>query len=276
MKKLFFICFGIACTAYCSDLHLVPTNSIVAVQQSIEAYKEALAAGHFTITTNEEAYIKQKIDAYDQGKLTIKDLNENAGDEGNRELMGYYFLHTNDISTKAKLPISRSFTFASAYPEAALLAEAYVNVYSNDSIGWHCLAYDYTAMHVLGSMNDSNKIFFAYNRAVRLGDTESLQPIILSALVYDRLDIADKFVPQLMKLYQSNKIQSKDRLGVASLLLGYSLKSKRKDIFLETLKGENLKEFLRDERLKWEIELGCKIFEGKDIDKIHNEVSALN
>jgi hypothetical protein len=78
-------------------------------------------------------------------------------------------------------------------------------------------------------------------------------------------------MPQLMKLYQSNKVE--DRLGTASVLLSYSLKAKRKDFFIKTLKRENLNDFLGNEDIKKDIVLGCKIFKGKDIEKIRKEVS---
>jgi hypothetical protein len=173
MKKIFLLFFGIAAGAYGSDLCLVPTNSIIEVRQNAEAYKKALAAGYFTITTNEEADIKRKLDAYIHGKLPIEDLNEKAGQEGNRELMGYYILHANDIPTKAKLPISRCFTFAGIYPEAAFLAGEYVNIYTNDSRAWDDLGFDYLYMDALGHTNISDNLISALSNAVRLGSTKS-------------------------------------------------------------------------------------------------------
>ena len=115
---------------------IFPTNVIAEVQQSRSAYQKALATGYFEITGAEEAQIKQKINAYLKGDMSLHDLNENSGNEGNRELIGYYFLHTNEIPAKAKFPISRSFAAICAYPEAASLAAAYLNVFSNDLSGW--------------------------------------------------------------------------------------------------------------------------------------------
>ncbi|MGH7976285.1 MAG: hypothetical protein ACREDS_05475 [Limisphaerales bacterium] len=272
MKKLFILFFGIAGIAHGSDVQLLlSTNSIIAARKSIEAYKGALAEGYFTITTNEEADIKRKLDAYDQGKLTIEDLNEKAGQEGNRELMSYYILHANDIPTKAKLPISRSFSFASVYPQATYLAEKYVNVYSNDSRAWGALGIDYLYMNALGYMNDPGKVISAFSNAVRLGNTNIVVPLATIALLWNRMDVAGKVMPQVLKLYQSNKVE--DRLGTASVLISYSLKAKRKDIFVKTLKGEDLGVFLRDEDLKKEIAFGCNTFKGTDIDKIRKMAS---
>ena len=88
----------------------------------------------FSITTNQAAEAKQTLDAYENGRLTLQDLYENAGTEGCRKLVGYYLLHTNEITAKARLPIGRSLAGFNLFSEATNLGAQYVTVFSND---WH-------------------------------------------------------------------------------------------------------------------------------------------
>ena len=122
---------------------------------------------YFSITTNQAAEVKQTLDAYEKGKLTLQDLNENAGTEGCRKLVGYYLLHTNEITVKARLPIARSLDGFKLFSEATNLGAQYVAVFSNDWHGWRLLGAAYN------SLNLSNESIRAYSNAIKLGDKDS-------------------------------------------------------------------------------------------------------
>jgi hypothetical protein len=276
MKKLLSILIlGTAYVVYADDLNyfLVPTNEVTEAKQKMGWYKSALAEGFFVITTNQEAEIKQKLDAYEKGKLHVSDLTINAGPEANRELIGYYLMHTNDISAKSKLPISVSYVGCCAYPEVIKLATEYLSVYPNDRNGWRILGNAYVLMDLLDNLtNASNKALQAYVHAVKLGDKDSLEPLSYAAFKNGRMDIIKKIVPQLMDLRQSKYASKEDKLGITSILLGYSLKTNRKDIFIKTLNGINMDEALQDDSIKMDVTLGCKIFTGKEIEKLRKQL----
>jgi hypothetical protein len=241
-------------------------------RQDMETYDQMVETAHFAITTNEELDVKAKLEAYEQGKLTVEDLNEKGGDEENRELIGYYFSNPDDIPAKDKFPISRSFAKNNGYPEAAALAQAYISVYPNDGDAWGDLGYDYSVLYTLGDMDAFDKTVSCYDSAVTLGNTNKMVPLALSALMDNRMNIADRVVPQLLVMHKAGELVNEDKLLVASILVTYSIVANREDIFVETINSENLKDLLHDEDLKREIKYGCKIFKGEEVRKIHKMV----
>jgi hypothetical protein len=60
---------------------------------------------YFSSTTDQVTEVKQILDAYENGKLTLQDINENAGPEGCRKLIGYNLLHTSRAAIYAELRI---------------------------------------------------------------------------------------------------------------------------------------------------------------------------
>ena len=227
---------------------------------------------YFIITTNQATEVKQKLEAYEKGEIHMQDLTEKAGSEGCRELIGYYLLHTNDISVKEKLPISRTFAAGEMYPQAIKLAQEYVNVYSNDWLGWKMLGYCYN------SINYSNEAINGYSNAVRLGDKDSYEPLAGVALKYGRIDVVRDIVPQLMAIKEAKQTPEENRINIITILLFYSMKTDQKDIFIKTLKGEDLRKFTKDNTIKKDIISGCAYFEdedtNKDIAKIRQEMEA--
>lgn len=270
MKPLFFILiFGVASIIYAGGTNpsWMRTSPPIDAKQKVEAYKAAVESGYFSITTNEEAKIKRELDEYDQGRLGLTNLNEDAGAEGNRELIGYYLLHTNDISVKFALLFSRTYAGCGLYSESAKLTAKYLNVYPNDSYGWRLLG---NANLLLGATQEA---IDAYSRAVRLGDNPSIEPLAGLALESHRPGLIQPFIPKIIKLRQSENVPKRDRYNLTSILLSYALNIQQKEIFLKTLKGENLKELMQDEALKQDIISGIKLFKGKDIDKIRKMVN---
>jgi len=223
---------------------------------------------YFSITTGQASDMHQKLDAFERGKISLDDLNEKAGADGCRILIGYYFLHTNDISTRVKLPVGRCFAGFGIYPEAIKMAKEYVNIYSNDWRGWRLLGASYA------SINASNEAVYAYGNAVKYGDKDSYEPLAGEAAQSGQLDVVKGILPQLMALKSDRQISKESRLNLISILLFYSLKTDQKNIFVQTIEGENMKEMLSHDKVRLNITSGCEFFSGADIDKIKQEMKA--
>src|ERR1051325_8847435 len=144
------------------------SNEILQIKQKFAAYERSLRKGYFSVTAREFCTVKQKLDAFENGKLNLSALNEKNGKQGNRKLIGYYLAQTNDSSAKSKLPISRSFAGFGAYFEAAKLAKEYVSTYSNDWHGWRILGNAYFLLNACDMMNASDEAIAAYSNAVHL------------------------------------------------------------------------------------------------------------
>ena len=223
---------------------------------------------YFSITTNQAAEVKQTLDAFENGKLTLQDLNENAGTEGCRKLVGYYLLHTNEITVKAKLPIGRSFNGFNLFSEATNLGAQYVTVFSNDWHGWRLLGAAYN------SLNLSNESIRAYSNAVKLGDKDSYASLAQVALKNNRLDLVQDILSQMFALKDNPQTPEKNKLSLITVLIFYSVRAHQKDVFIKTLEGEDLKQILQNWMVKNNVRAGCKVFKGEDIDKIRQAVEA--
>jgi len=223
---------------------------------------------YFLITTNQAVEVKQTLDAYENGKLTLQDLNENAGTEGCRKLVGYYLLHTNEITVKARLPIGRSLAGFNLFSEATNLGAQYVTVFSNDWHGWRLLGAAYN------SLNLSNESIHAYGNAVKLGDNDSYASLAKVALKNNRLDLVKDMLPQLFSMKENPQTPEKNKLSLISILIFYSVRAHQKDIFIKTLEREDMKQILQNWMVKNNVRAGCKVFKGDDIDKIRQAVEA--
>jgi hypothetical protein len=225
-------------------------------------------AEDFSITPNEAVEVKQRLEAYENGGLDFDQLVGSDTQESCRQLIGYYITHTNKISTKEKLPISQCYIGSGKFVEAAELAHEYVNVYSNDFDGWEILGYCHVALE------DHNSAIHDYTVAVNLGDTNSYEPLAGEAVQAHRIDIVQKILPQLMALQRASETSQDHKINLTTILTGYSLIANRKDIFIKTLDGHNLKELLQNDIIRKNVTSGCQMFQGKGIDKIREEMEA--
>jgi tetratricopeptide (TPR) repeat protein len=215
------------------------------------------------LTTNEQAEVRQKLDAFENGNISVDDLTKDK--EKCDELIKYYLSHTNKFSIKAKLPISRCYALKGVYPDAARFAQEYVNVYSNDWRGWKILG---------GSsffMKSFDKSVQAYSNAVRLGDENSYEPLALAAIKGDRMYIIGGIIPELMSLKSAKQTPEDNRVHLISILLFYSVKTNQKDVFIKTLEGVDMRTILQDNDVRLDVTSGCQLFKGKDIDNIRQE-----
>jgi len=221
-----------------------------------------------SLTTNEQAEVEQRLSAFERGNIGLDEASglPNSCDK----VAGYYLLHTNDVSVKMKLPICRSFAMVGKYPEAAKLAQEYVNVYSNDWHGWRVLGGANFAMHLY------DQSVSAYTNAARLGDEEIYAVLGAAALAGDRLDILqDTVVPHLLVSKDDTaRFSKKKRLEMRMILAGYSLRADKQDVFIKALDGIDYQDVLKSETVKQLVIEGCERFKGNDVDKIRQQLDA--
>jgi tetratricopeptide (TPR) repeat protein len=220
-------------------------------------------------TRSDNAEVRQKLEAFAKGDLSLDDTAPNSP-EWCKKVVAYYFLHTNDISAKMKLPISRCFVVLNDFPETAKLAAEYVNVYSNDWRGWSMLG---GANFAMESYNEAIK---AMTNAISLGDEKNYQGLGLAALKMNRMDILrDIVVPHLLLLMDDAKEFPKEqRLGMRQVLVAYAVNADKKDIFLKALEGVDANDIHSLPNLEKLVKLACEQFSGKEIDKIRQELKA--
>jgi hypothetical protein len=170
MKLLLFqlVIFGLATTAFADDFQ------------------------NFSITTNEEANVKQILKSFEKGETALFTATNN---EEFREIVGYYLLHS------------------------------------------------YEALAGL-------------------------------AVISGRLEIVQDILPKLIALKNEKQTSKESKLHLISILLFYSMKTDKKNIFIKTLEGENIKEILQDDAVRQNVTTGCELFKGKDIEKIRQELES--
>jgi hypothetical protein len=229
-----------------------------------------LSGSDFTVVplnSNDVVEVRQKLDQYENGKITLDDLTQNGKTELDQKLASYYLSHPNSVTVKMKLPISRCFAAADDYQDAAKLAADYVSAYSNDWHGWKILG-----GANLGMGNYSAAVGALTNSA-QLGDDGSYAPLAFAALKSDQVDVVHNILPQLFALERS-KSSGVVRLDIVGVLVIYSLKTDEQDIFVKALDGVSGKQIVSRDDLHQLVMTGCNRFKGEAIDKIREEVEA--
>lgn len=225
-----------------------------------------LACAHATegsLSSEDVTTISNTLQSFEVGQIGLDEMTLYREDEFGHKLITYYLSHSNMVTTKMTLPISRWCAKFDQYPEAIALTQHYVQVYSND---WH-------AWRILGGadffMKNLDGALAAYTNAVRLGDNGSYPMLGLVALQLDRLDIVSNMVPRLLVLKQMSKASDKDEaLQLATVLLLYSLKTSQEDLFVRAIDGFDPKDILAHDDVTFIVRHGCKEFKGKEIDKL--------
>jgi len=216
----------------------------------------------FVLTADDVNTVSNTLSAFEGGGISLDEITVNRDEEWGRKLLTYYVVHTNAITTKMKLPISRCFAGFGKYPEAAALAQDYVNVYSNDWHGWRILAgADFF-------MKEFNGALIAYTNAVLFGDDNSYPALGLTALKVDRLDVISNTLPRLLALKSSKATNRNQALQLATVMIAYSLRTNQKDVFIKAVEGFDPKDILTHDDVAFLVKQGCNEFKGKDIDSI--------
>lgn len=217
------------------------------------------------LTAKDINEVSNTLQAFDEGKVTLDEITIDRNEEWGRKLITYYATHTDAVTTKMKLPISRCCAGFGGYPQAIALAKDYVSVYSNDWHGWRIIGSAYFVTTNFG------QALGPYTNAVLLGDQDSSASLGFSALKVDRLDVVREFLPQLFRLKDSHSGES---LQAAVVLVIYSLRTEQKDIFVKALDGISPQEILAHEDVTFLVKQGFDEFKGKDIEKIQQELES--
>lgn len=223
-----------------------------------------------TITEREATDVRQKLQEFEKGNISLDEASGISMPDGGSKIVVYYLLHTNDVSIKMKLPISRCFAMQGDYTEAAKLAQEYINVYSNDWHGWKVVAAAKLMMQSYG------EAVSAYTNAIRLGDEEDYVGLGGAAWAADRLDILrDMVVPRLLIFKDDSKrFSERQRLDMRKILIVYSLRSDKRDIFIKALDGVKVEDILSRSDLKNVVASGCERFKAKETEKICRSLAA--
>ena len=227
----------------------------------------SVQAQRVTLTPEDQSEVRKTLEDYQAGKISLDEITIDRDEAWGRKLLTYFVMDTNAVTTKMKLPISRCFAGFGKYPEALVLAQDYVSVYSND---WH-------AWRIIGSANlfmtNYSAALSGYTNAVRLGDDISYVALGGAALKTDRLDIISNMVPRYLALKAANLTTNRHQaIQLAGVLVIYSLRTEQKDIFVSAIAGFEPEEILVHDDLTFLVKQGCDEFSGKEIDKIRQEL----
>lgn len=220
-------------------------------------------------TAKANAEVKQKLRDFEQGKLSLEALTENGGEDFNRRLVTFYSRHTNEVSVKALLPISRCYALFDDFNQAAQLAERYVQVYSNDWHGWRIVGAANAAL------TNFDKAVSGYTNAVRLGDSESCVLLGLCAWKLNRLEIMKEILPCVFAA-KDNAKSEKDKTDAVAVLVIYATNADREDVFVKALAGLRPSEIAAREDLTDIVLTVCERFETKELLPFCEKVRALS
>jgi hypothetical protein len=219
-----------------------------------------------TLTGNEDSEVKKKLESFDKGEIKLEDVTDTEPGVADpvwiQRLIGYYLAHTNEITTRMKLPFSRCFGVTDNYSEAAKLAQEYVQVYSNDWHGWRIVG------NANFFLNHFDVAVNAYTNAVRLGDDGSCAMLAFSAMKTNRDDVVRGMVPHLLVLKNSKPTKDVDPLEISTVLIMYSLRADQKDIFVKALAGVDVKDILAHEDVTLFVKKGCEKFAAKETESL--------
>src|ERR1044072_4541710 len=135
------------------------------------------------LTDEESAEVKKMLQEFDSGKLGLDEITSTK--DNAKKIVAYFLAHTNDVSVKMKLPISRVYAGFQNYPAAAALAKDYLNVYTNDARGWDILG----AANIM--LDSYDEALSALTNAVRYGSDRNLIGLCKMAMETKRFDVLE-------------------------------------------------------------------------------------
>ena len=208
---------------------------------------------------NDTSEVQNKLEQFEKGGITLNDLTEDATFA--KQLTSYYTLHSNKISLKMKLPVSRVLAMSGQFKPAIELASEYIQVYSNDWRGWRILGGANVMLH------DFPAALHAYTNATRLGDTASYSQLSGVAMALDRLDILRENLPRLLEL-KKNSTEDVIPLDIVEFLVFYSIKTENPKIFVQALDGVKAEDIQSRKDLTEIVKKGCEQFQAKETDNL--------
>jgi tetratricopeptide (TPR) repeat protein len=219
------------------------------------------------LSEDDAADIKQKLNKFERGKLSLEDLTEKGGQAFDAKLASYYLAHTNEVSAKSLLPIARCFAFFGYHDQAAGLAKQYVQVYSNDWHGWRILG-----SAKLGLANFEEALP-ALTNAVTLGDKDCCSLVSMCALKLNRLDIVKDSLPCLFDLKENAKEKS-DRTDAIFMIVAYAANADREDLFVKALADVKAEDVAARSDLTKIVTALCDRFQAKQVQPLCEKLKA--
>ena len=247
----------------------ISIRQLVIILQFI--YALSLCGQEVFLSAKDIRTIKQKLSAFAEGQITLEQVTEVGGEEWGRKLITYYLARSNDVTIKMTLPISRCYAAFGKYTEAANLANEYVKIYSNDWHGWNILG---AAKLALQSYDEG---LVALTNAVSLGSTKNFEALGYAALVTGRIEVFEKFALQpLLALKDAEKTSKAAKLKIVTILVGYSIKADKREIFISALAGVNASDIESEETLKEYLKTGCEVFKAKETEQLCSQLAKVN
>ena len=231
-------------------------------------FSSSMSAGELEfpeLSTGEATRIREKLEQYEAGKLTLDQATEFSGEETTLKMISFYLSNSNSMTLKMKLPIARTYALCGLFPQAADLAQLYVKTYTNDWVGWDLLG---GAKLMLERYYEA---FVAATNVLRLGSDRNITSGAALALKANRLDVYEGMMLNRLLALKDSKTNSvgdvldeKDRLDTVASLVAYSLKAKKGDVFARAIQGVTFKQIKSREDLQTYVEAGCEMFPSKE------------
>lgn len=227
------------------------------------------------LSSGEAAKIREKLEKYEAGKLTLEQTTEFSGEDTTLKMISFYLSNSNNMTHKMKLPVARTYALCGLFPQAADLAQLYVNAYTNDWVGWNVLG---GAKLMLKRYDEA---FFAMTNVIRLGSDRNINTVAGLALKFDRLDVFEGMMLNRLFVLKDSKTNSvgdvfdeKDRLDTVKSLVAYSLKAKKGEVFAQAIQGVSLKQIKSRGDLQTYVEAGCEMFSSKETEDLCKRLNA--
>lgn len=211
---------------------------------------------------------KQRLQAYERGLLTFEEIS-GAQNITNlpviTNIVFFYQNHSNEVTLKMLLPVSRCYMIMGKSSEAGALATKYLNVFSNDCRAWDIL---YASKAYEGSYD---KAFEIGTNALALGCEKNLITLGMIALQTGHSDTVEKLVPRLLAL-KNKEADPPTKREMLSLLTCYSVITTNKQLFISALQGEKAKDLRPNRDLQSWVKKGCELFKAKETEQICKEL----
>ena len=254
---------AIACAsqARCEDVSQLQQKEMIA------AALQPDGKGAPLLSEKETLEVKSSLEGYEKGTRTFEEVTKGEWPKTTINLIKYYQVHSNEVTLKMLLPVSRCYGMASKGIEAAALAQSYLNVYSNDSRGWDVLA---AAKLITGSKTEALETM---KKSVSLGSNKNLSGLGILAYDAGRKDIIESLViPRALAVKKSARdVTTKQE--ILRFLVYYSLETKNKRLFVDTLQGMGVAEIAVDEEMKGLVLQGCELFKAEETQKLCLELA---
>ncbi len=223
------------------------------------------------LSENESHQIRQNLEAFERGMLTLDQISgpEYVELAALTNITTYFMAHSNEVTLKMLLPISRSFVVTGNSSDGALLAKKYLNVYSNECRAWDILLGAQSSAHLYGEALQTG------TNALRLGCENNIVIVGILALDAGRNDLMENMiVPRLLVLKDTEKGVDKKR-EMLNVLVMHSVNTTNRALFVKSLRGVTLVDLKANPHLRGCVRSGCRLFDAKETEKLCDELTEM-